>query len=84
MSDRPYPTYPPNYRVVQRTGNYHRNCLVVELLSQEPLSDTQIRQLTERIEAAVLKLMIADIQSCEVVPPQRFDRPLRQGLRLST
>jgi len=83
MGDRPYPTYPPSYRVVEQTGNYHRNCLVVELLSQRRLTDAQLCQICERVEAALSHLTIADLESCEAVPPQRFDRPLREGLRLS-
>jgi hypothetical protein len=80
--NNPYPGYPPNYRVVPQIGNYIRTCLVIELLSQDKLNDLQLTQIRERLEATIQNAYAATIERCDVVTANRFDRSLRDGLRL--
>jgi hypothetical protein len=86
MSKKPYPGYPPNYRVVDETGGYYRTCLVIELLSIGSLSNTEMALVQERLEATVEQLkrdLRATIEASQLVTPDRFDPLLRDGLRLS-
>ncbi len=79
----PYPGYPPSYRHVDKTGGYVRTCLVVELLSGGGLTDAELAYVTEQLEATLSRVLPAVIEKSQVVTPARFDRPLKDGLRLS-
>lgn len=85
MSKKPYPGYPPSYRVVDNTGGYTRTCLVIELLSLGALDSAQLALLQEQLEATVekVKKQLAVVEVSQVVLPDRFDPVLREGLRLS-
>ena len=80
---RPYPAYPPNYKIIPKVGGYSRQCFVIELLCLEELNNVQIAQIQENLEAALDNLPLNPIiEKTEVVAPDRFDPILRQGLRL--
>lgn len=85
MSKRPYPGYSPSYHKVDETGGYSRTCLVVELLSLGSLDAVQMALVQEQLEATVerLRRQLAVVEVSQVVTPDRFDRVLREGLRLS-
>ena len=80
----PYPGYSPNYKIVEKTGKYHRNCLVLDILSLDKLSDTEITLLEEQLSAHVNKICqkMQNIEKAEIISPSRFDKMLREGLRL--
>ncbi len=83
---KPYPGYPPNYKVVDETGGYVRTCVVIEMLSLGGLDAVQTALVQEQLEAAVAKLktqLRATVEAAQVVTPDRFDPILRAGLRLS-
>ena len=80
----PYPGYSPSYKLVDRTGKYHRNCLVLEVLSLDKLSDAEITLLEEQLSAHVNTICqkMQNIEKTEIISPNRFDKVLREGLRL--
>ena len=82
---KPYPGYPPNYKIVDETGGFKRTCIVVELLSLGALSGAQLALAQEQLEATVerLKRSLAIVERSDVVLPDRFDPLLKAGLRLS-
>jgi hypothetical protein len=82
---KPYPGYPPSYKIVDETGGLHRSCLVIEFLSPKPLTNSEIAMIQEKIEVHVdnLKQIMVSIEEAQVVTPDRFDPILREGLRLS-
>lgn len=82
MSKPPYPPYPPSYQKVHHTGGYSRTCLVVELLALEDLDGAQLAYIQEQLEATLSRLLPAVLEKSQVVTPDRFDRPLCDGLRL--
>ncbi len=81
---KPYPGYPPSYRVVPKIGSYARQCFVIELLSIDGLDNTQTAQIQEKLEALVadIQARIPIIEATDVVAQSRFDPVLRHGLRL--
>lgn len=83
--EKPYPGFPPNYRSVQQTGGYSRTCVIIELLSLEQLSGSELAMVQEQLEATVARLQrgLANVEKTDVVLPDRFDPILREGLRLS-
>ena len=81
-NNTPYPGYTPSYKVVSKIGNYARTCFVVELLSLGELDEIQCAQIRERIEATIQHTRVATVEKIDVVAPNRFDRLLRDGLRL--
>tara|TARA_R110000751_G_scaffold23590_2_gene65151 strand:+ start:6335 stop:6592 length:258 start_codon:yes stop_codon:yes gene_type:complete len=85
MSKRPYPGYAPNYQHVDELGGFRRSCFIIDILSLENLSSVQIAIIQEQIEAAMSTISnnMHDIERSEVVSPDRFDRSLKDGLRLS-
>ena len=86
MSSRPYPGFPPSYREVENTGGYKRTCFVVEFLSLGTLEPAQIAMIEEQMGALADKLrsgMVA-VEQVDFVTPDRFDRALSDGLRLSS
>jgi hypothetical protein len=58
--------------------------MVVELLSLQELDEVQLAQVQERLEAAAELILrqMPTMERYEVAGPERFDPPLRQGLRL--
>lgn len=83
-SKKPYPGFPPNYRDVEDTGGYRRTCFVLEFMSLGPLEPAEMAMINEQMEALADKLrqnMVA-IEKADFVTPDRFDRILRDGLRL--
>ena len=85
MSKRPYPGYAPNYRHVDKLGGFHRSCFVIDILSLDNLSPVQLAMIQEQIEASLSAISknMRDIERVEVVAPDRFDKLLKDGLRLS-
>lgn len=85
MSKRPYPGYAPNYRHVDKLGGFHRSCFIIDILSLDNLSPAQLAMIQEQIEAAMSTIAsnMRDIEKAEVVTPDRFDKLLKDGLRLS-
>jgi len=83
-SKPPYPGYNPNYRIVDFVGGLRRTCLVVEL-SSDGLDAAQLALIQERLEATLDKFLHSSpmIEHYQVVLPDRFDRWLRSGLRIS-
>lgn len=82
MNEKPYPGHPPNLVGIHRSGNYYRTCLVVELLTQDRLTDVELSQVQEYIEAILDNKCKAVVDKYDVVQPGRFDRMLLEGLRL--
>lgn len=82
MNDKPYPGYTPNMVGVHRTGDYYRTCFVVELLTRQRLTDTEMHQVQEYIEAILDDRCKSTVDKYDVVQPKRFDRMLLEGLRL--
>jgi hypothetical protein len=83
---KPYPGYPPNYKVVDDTGGYKRTCLVIEFLSLGGLDNTQLALVQEQLEATVERLkgqLRSSVEGAQVITPDRFDPVLKSGLRLS-
>ncbi len=82
--DKPYPGYPPNYKLVDKLGGFHRNCLVIEILSLDSLDNCSIALIKEQVEATLARLSVSiGIEKAEVVSKERFDQSLKDGLRLS-
>jgi len=82
--NKPYPGYSPNYRQVKTTGSLNRTCLVVDILSLDVLSDAQIAVLQEQLSAQLNTICkkMQNIEKTEIIVPSRFDRLLKEGLRL--
>ncbi len=78
MPDRPYPEVGPEYRQILTVGGLHRTCLVVELLTADKPSATQLAQLVERLETTASAVLPGRV---DVVREARFDTALRQALR---
>lgn len=81
MAKAPYPGYDPRFQNVDAIGGYNRQCLVIELLTNGKLDNVQIAQIQEQIEA-ILRANPNLEKSC-VITQDRFDQPLRKGLRVS-
>ena len=79
---KPYPGY-PNYKTVDKIGGYHRTCVVIELLSLEQLDNCELASIKEQLELALSKLSKANVEKTDVILPDRFDRILSNGLKLS-
>jgi hypothetical protein len=84
MLDKPYPEYPPQYRVVTKVGEYDRTCMVLEVLSLGSLSPTQLAQIREQVELAIHKIpgVGSIVEGLQIVGFERFDAPLAAALRL--
>jgi len=80
----PYPGYSPNYEVVNKTGDYTRDCIVLELRSLDALNNLQLAMIQEQLEASLAKIIrqIPTIEGTDIVLSSRFDPILRKGLRL--
>lgn len=85
MSKKPYPGFSPNYKVVDETAGFKRNCVVIEFLSIGSLDSTSLALIQEQLEATVERLgrQIPYIEQTDVVLPDRFDPVLKEGLRVS-
>ena len=85
MSRSPYPGYPPSFKIVDKTGDYHRTCIVIEFLNHKQLDNMELALIQEKLEAYAQRLMqsIVTLESVKVVLPDQFDPLLLQGLRLS-
>jgi hypothetical protein len=76
----PYPGFPPSFNCVRAYGGYVRTCLVVELCTTAPLEQARLTQIEDSIAMTLRKHV--DLEKFSVVGPNRFDRPLREALRL--
>lgn len=85
MSKKPYPGFPPNYTGVDETGGFTRTCFVLEFLSLGSLEPAQQAMIEEQVSALAAKLAngLTNVERAEFVTPDRFDRKLSDGLRLS-
>lgn len=85
MTKKPYPGIPPSYKIVDENGGYQRTCFVIEFLSLGPFDNIQTAMVQEQLEATTQKITqnITHIEKTDVISPDRFDRILRQGLRIS-
>ena len=81
----PYPGYPPNYTTVDHTGGFARTCFVLEFLSLGHLEPTQRAMVEEQMSALAEKLAngMVTVERVDFITPDRFDRKLSDGLRLS-
>lgn len=81
---KPYPGLAPNIKSVTTTGGYHRDCMVIDILSLSALQPTEVAMIEEQMSAHLAKLVkiIPNIHKCELVTSGRFDKMLAQGLRL--
>lgn len=84
MSKLPYPGYPPNYTKVDKLCGKHRQCMVMELLTDEKLTPLQVAVILEKLEAIISNHLKdrENISKFEVISQDRFDTLLLQGLRL--
>lgn len=83
MSRPPYPGYPPNYTVVTKLGNMHRDVLVIEILKEDRITNIDLSYLKEQIEA-LLDRIAKDgkvINKSGVYTSDTFDTDLRKALR---
>lgn len=76
----PYPGFQPSFSCVKVYGGFARTCLVVELCTTAPLEQARLAQIEDSIAMALQKHV--DLEKFAVVGPERFDRPLREALRL--
>ncbi len=85
MAEKQYPGYPPSYKLVEKTGGYYRTCIVIDLLSLSKLHSSELAVIQEQLEAVMSRLCktMPNIERSDVVLQNRFDRNLRDGLRLS-
>lgn len=83
MGRKPYPPYPPNYRIVDEIGGYSRRCFVLELLYLKYESKEEA-QIFEEIELAVSNILRKhqNVDKFELIKQDRFDTDLSSGLRL--
>lgn len=81
--NKPYPGFPPTYQSVPVYGGFHRDVLVVDILSTEGLSEIERASLKEQIEALVMKNRNSmSIQKATVASKENFDHVLARALRL--
>lgn len=71
--------YPPNNT---RPNGYHRNCVIVEILSDQKLSNAEYSMICEQIEAKIDNLDMHKVRNVDVVLPHRFDQALKDSLKL--
>lgn len=83
MSLPPYPGFSPSFTVVDTVDGCFRECIVLDILTELPISKPELAHITEMIEAYVHSLHISNISGCQVVTKERFDPLLSNGLRLS-
>jgi hypothetical protein len=76
----PYPGFPPSFNCVRVYGGFARTCLVVDLCTSAPLEQARLAQIEDSIAMTLQKQV--DLEKISVVGPDRFDRPLREALRL--
>jgi hypothetical protein len=81
---KPYPGYNPNYSYVPEVDGKKRRCMVLEILSEDKLTDMQMAIIAERLEAALIavKKEISSVVEIECISENRFDTLLLDGLRL--
>lgn len=78
-----YPGWPPSYRVVDRVKDKHRTCLVIDLLSDRPLTPSELAVLAERLEATAARRESRALGlEVGVFTADKFDRVVLEGLRL--
>lgn len=79
----PYPGWNPNLRVVDRVGDKYRTCMIVDILSDSPLTNGQSAALFERIEATAGRSenTIPGLQ-ISIAVHEQFDQVVCDGLRL--
>lgn len=85
MAKTPYPGFPPSYTQVNETGGFTRTCFVLEFLSLGKLEPAQQAMIDEQFSALAEKLALGltNVETARFVTPDRFDRKLSDGLRLS-
>ncbi len=83
MNRPPYPGYPPSYEIVDKTGGYHRDVLVIELLKEGPITNVDQSYLKEQIEALLYRIAEEKkvINKAAVYTSDTFDTQLRKSLR---
>lgn len=83
MSRPPYPGYPPNYSVVDKLGNMHRDVIVIEILKNDGITNVDLSYLKEQIEAFLDRLATEGkvINKSGVYTSDTFDTDLRKALR---
>ncbi len=81
---KPYPGFNPNYSYVPEIDGKKRRCMVLEILSDEKLTDAEMAIIAERLEAALdaVKLLTKKHVEIECISENRFDTLLLDGLRL--
>lgn len=86
MSKKPYPGFPPNFTSVDETGGFTRTCFVLEFMSLGQLEPAQIALIEEQVSALAERLAkgMSVVEGVQFVTPDRFDRKLSDGLRLSS
>tara|TARA_R110000751_G_scaffold298207_2_gene408089 strand:- start:75 stop:344 length:270 start_codon:yes stop_codon:yes gene_type:complete len=84
MPKKPYPGFDPSKKSVRKVGGLSRNCFVCEVLSDEPLSNTQKAAIEEHTQAYLQDLvnLMPGIRKAEIIHPDRFDPLVVEGLRL--
>lgn len=83
---KPYPGFSPSYTRVDETAGLTRTCFVLEFLSLGGLEPAQQAMVDEQFSALADKLAkaLVNVERAEFVTPDRFDRKLSDGLRLSS
>lgn len=84
MSDPPYPNYPPNYTKVDTVNGLTRNCIVLEVLTNGRLSNSEQAVITELLDTISVQVIrkCPSVEHMTFVTQNRFDPVLRTGLRL--
>lgn len=69
---------------MKKTGGKYRECIVLELVSNEPLTKVELARLKESIEHGLeqSKRTLPSLDNFQVVSEDRFDTDLRKSLRL--
>lgn len=84
-NDLPYPGFPPNYTSIDRIVGLHRDVVVIEFLSLSKLSKEELADSIEILKDAITVIKKRHKENIDMVTPvtsDRFDRLLRDGLRL--
>ena len=79
-----YPGFAPNFKIVEKTGGYTRNCIVIELQTIGGLDKMQLALIQEQLEMTIdkIKRQIPVIENTHVILQDKFDSILCDGLRL--
>lgn len=84
-NDLPYPGYPPNYTSIDRVGGLHRDIIIIEILSRSKLSKEELNDSVAILNDAITVIKKRHKENIDHIVPitsDRFDRLLRDGLRL--